>query len=73
MTAFDWNSLPKGAVVVDVGGGVGTSSLVLAKKTSDINIVVQDRLSVIQEGNEVCNYCIHLKMRRKLVSIGLED
>ncbi len=52
-TAFDWSSLPKGAVVVDVGGGVGTSSLILAKKTSDIKIVVQDRLSVIQEGNAV--------------------
>lgn len=53
ITAFDWKSLPKDAVVVDVGGGVGTSSLALAKNTSDIKIVVQDLPSVVEEGNAV--------------------
>ncbi|KAJ3517445.1 hypothetical protein NLJ89_g507 [Agrocybe chaxingu] len=40
--AFDWKGLPKGAVVVDVGGGVGTSALPLARDFPDLQIVVQD-------------------------------
>ena len=36
--------------MVDVGGGVGTASLMLAKNISNIKIVVQDQLSVIEEG-----------------------
>jgi len=47
--AFDWESLPEGAKVVDVGGGVGTSSLALAGKFESMNIVVQDQASVVVE------------------------
>lgn len=27
---FDWHSLPRGSVVVDVGGGIGSTSMLLA-------------------------------------------
>jgi len=50
---FDWSTNPNGTVV-DVGGGVGTQSLVLAQKYSGINIVVQDLPSVIKDANKVC-------------------
>jgi len=47
--AFDWESLPNGAVVVDVGGGVGASSLELAREFNELNFVVQDSPPVIAE------------------------
>jgi len=50
---FDWNANPNGTVV-DVGGGVGTQSLVLAQEYSGINIVIQDLPSVIKDANKVC-------------------
>ncbi|KAG5640847.1 hypothetical protein DXG03_006828 [Asterophora parasitica] len=46
LDAYDWKDLPSGSVVVDVGGGVGTSSLVLAREFPDVEFVVQD-LSVV--------------------------
>jgi len=44
---FDWAALPEGSVVVDVGGGVGSHSLALAKAFYGLNFVVQDRPSVM--------------------------
>jgi hypothetical protein len=55
LSAFDWKSLPKDSIVVDVGGGVGTSSLVLAETFPDLKIVVQDRPSVVEEGIKLWN------------------
>ncbi|KAI0685289.1 S-adenosyl-L-methionine-dependent methyltransferase [Cytidiella melzeri] len=44
---FDWQSLPKGSVVVDVGGGFGSQSLSLAQAFSHLKFVVQDKAGVI--------------------------
>ncbi|KAJ6501155.1 O-methyltransferase [Mycena vitilis] len=46
---FDWMSLPEDSVVVDVGGGVGSTALLIAKKVPHVNLVVQDRASVIED------------------------
>jgi protein-L-isoaspartate O-methyltransferase len=46
---FDWNGLPRDSVVVDVGGGVGSQTAVLAKAFDHINFVVQDRPTVIED------------------------
>lgn len=51
--AFEWKSLPTDSVVVDVGGGVGTSSLALAKDVPGIKIVVQDLSPVIKNATLV--------------------
>ncbi|KAF8492246.1 S-adenosyl-L-methionine-dependent methyltransferase [Gautieria morchelliformis] len=50
--AFEWRSLAKGSVVVDVGGGIGTSSLPLARDFPDINIVLQDLPRVIEDAKK---------------------
>jgi len=50
LKAFDWNSVTDG-VVVDVGGGTGSSSLMLAKEYSHLNIIVQDAESVVKDGH----------------------
>ncbi|KAJ7804660.1 S-adenosyl-L-methionine-dependent methyltransferase [Mycena leptocephala] len=42
LDAYPWASLPKDAVVVDVGGGIGSAALLLAQKHPHLRIIVQD-------------------------------
>ncbi|KAG5641680.1 hypothetical protein DXG03_004444 [Asterophora parasitica] len=51
--AYDWKDLSAGSVVVDVGGGVGTSSLVLAREFPDFEFVIQDLSVVIEDAQKV--------------------
>ena len=53
LSGFDWASIPRGSVIVDVGGGTGRPTMTLARAFSHLKIVIQDRESVIQEGIEV--------------------
>lgn len=53
--AYDWNSLPEGSKVVDVRGGIGTISKVLADSQTHLKIVVQDRPTVVADGLAVCS------------------
>ncbi|KAF5379387.1 hypothetical protein D9615_006601 [Tricholomella constricta] len=53
LEAYDWKELPGGSVVVDVGGGVGTASLVLAREFPDLEIVVQDLPGVIDDAKKL--------------------
>ncbi|KAF8313565.1 S-adenosyl-L-methionine-dependent methyltransferase [Amanita rubescens] len=53
LSAYNWKSLPPNALVVDVGGGVGTASLVLAREFPDLKIVVQDRQPAIENGVDI--------------------
>jgi len=52
-TGYDWKSLPANTLVVDVGGGVGTASLSLAKEFPQLKFVIQDRQPVVDAGVEV--------------------
>lgn len=40
-------------MIVDVGGGVGTACLALAKEFPNLKFVVQDRQPVVEAGAEV--------------------
>lgn len=51
--AYDWKSLPSSSLVVDVGGGVGTACLALAKEFPNLKFVVQDRQPAVKAGVEV--------------------
>ncbi|EXJ78058.1 hypothetical protein A1O3_09219 [Capronia epimyces CBS 606.96] len=44
---FDWASLPKGGVVVDVAGNVGHSAVPIAQANPDIRVVVQDLPKIV--------------------------
>lgn len=52
LAGFKWADLPQSSVVVDVGGGVGSSSLILAKGAPHLNLIVQDRCSVIEDAKK---------------------
>ncbi|KAG6878930.1 hypothetical protein C0992_006574 [Termitomyces sp. T32_za158] len=39
---IDWKALPQGSIIVDVGGGMGQSSVAVAKKNDHLKFVVQD-------------------------------
>ncbi|KAF7353515.1 S-adenosyl-L-methionine-dependent methyltransferase [Mycena sanguinolenta] len=42
LDAFPWASLPEGAVIVDVGGGIGSAALLLGQKYPHLRVIVQD-------------------------------
>lgn len=50
---FDWTTLRAGDIVVDVGSGVGATSLVLAKAHPQINIILQDEQPILDEAMTV--------------------
>ncbi|KAG6811474.1 hypothetical protein H0H92_007246 [Tricholoma furcatifolium] len=61
LKAYDWDTLPAGSIIVDVGGGVGSESLPLAREFPALEIVVQD-LAPFWETN-LPNYPIKLEVQ----------
>lgn len=61
---MDWKSLPEGAKVVDVGGGVGTSSLQIARAFPQVKTIVQDFPEVVAQAKTVRYYRLHTRMNR---------
>ena len=53
IVGFDFASLPQSSVIVDVGGGVGTVARLLTTKFDNVNVIVQDREEVVEEGIKV--------------------
>ncbi|KAH8978956.1 S-adenosyl-L-methionine-dependent methyltransferase, partial [Lactarius akahatsu] len=52
LEGYAWEKLLPGSLVVDVGGGVGSQSLALARRHPDLRFVVQDREAVLGDANE---------------------
>jgi hypothetical protein len=47
---YDWKALPKGAVVVDVGGGFGATARYIAQHAPHLQLIVQDKAEVVAAG-----------------------
>jgi hypothetical protein len=65
-SGFKWGELPAGSVIVDVGGGLGASSLSIAKKYPTLKIVNQDRGPVIEQSKSVSGASV--RGRNNLIS-----
>ncbi|EMD37634.1 hypothetical protein CERSUDRAFT_114284 [Gelatoporia subvermispora B] len=52
LRGFEWEKLPKGAVVVDVGGGLGSTTQTIFDAHNHLQYIVQDRASVIDNAKE---------------------
>jgi len=50
--AFDWKSLPSDRPIVDVGGGIGNSSMAILKAFPQLRAVVQDIPIVTEQATE---------------------
>ncbi|OCH88905.1 S-adenosyl-L-methionine-dependent methyltransferase [Obba rivulosa] len=49
LDGFEWDKLPEGSVIVDVGGGVGTAMQVLYDAHKHLKYIVQDRDPVMAD------------------------
>ncbi|KAI0362999.1 S-adenosyl-L-methionine-dependent methyltransferase [Pilatotrama ljubarskyi] len=50
VSAFAWQDLHEGALVVDVGGGIGSTAMLLAHTFPHLRFVIQDRPQVAEHG-----------------------
>jgi len=55
LNEFDWNAFPKGSVVVDVGGGFGSSARYLASHAPHVSIIIQDKPEVVTAATQAWN------------------
>ncbi|KAI0762979.1 S-adenosyl-L-methionine-dependent methyltransferase [Fomes fomentarius] len=47
LKGFSWEDLPHGSVLVDVGGGIGATSIIVAEAHPHLRVVVEDRARVV--------------------------
>jgi len=50
---FEWQTLPEGSIVVDVGGGIGAMTKQLADNHKHLRYIVQDRAATIDDALKV--------------------
>lgn len=50
---LDWDKLPKGSTIVDVGGGIGSYMVPLVENFPDLKYVVQDLPESIENAEAV--------------------
>ncbi|KLO06792.1 hypothetical protein SCHPADRAFT_677279 [Schizopora paradoxa] len=71
LTGYQWGSLPDGATVVDVGGGMGATSFRIAEAFPKLRFVVQDSLENTEKGKKVLIRGIHDKRCSKFTHLNL--
>ena len=67
---FDFGSIEATGVVHDVGGGVGFASEILARKYTNLRLVIQDRPEVCEDGVKVCVNSQGVLVQELILSVG---
>lgn len=62
LLGFDWNALPEGSIVVDVGGGIGSVTMALSQKYKHLKYVVEDRPAVVAEADGVSSVFLEMPL-----------
>ncbi|KAJ7496660.1 O-methyltransferase [Mycena latifolia] len=52
LQGFKWSSLPQDTLIVDVGGGIGSTSLEIARGNPHLRFHIQDQPAVVPEGQK---------------------
>jgi hypothetical protein len=52
LEGYGWGELPEGSLIVDVGGGVGAQSFLIASHHPQLRFVVEDRESVVGDATK---------------------
>ncbi|PFH49323.1 hypothetical protein AMATHDRAFT_147951 [Amanita thiersii Skay4041] len=52
LQGFNWAELPANSLVVDVGGGIGHTTLKIVQSNPNLKYIVQDRPPVVQQATE---------------------
>ncbi|KAK6991803.1 O-methyltransferase [Favolaschia claudopus] len=73
LLGFKWDQLPKDSVLVDVGGGVGSTSLLIAKATPGLRIINQDRAPVVEQAKEYWNEHLRSHVQSGMVQFQVHD
>jgi sterigmatocystin 8-O-methyltransferase len=62
LDTYDWTSFEKGDKIIDVGGGVGHVAACVARKVKpDVEIIVQDRPTVVEQGRTIHGHIVDLQ------------
>ncbi|KAH8111798.1 S-adenosyl-L-methionine-dependent methyltransferase [Phellopilus nigrolimitatus] len=52
LSEFDWSTIPKGGLIVDVGGGTGHVALEIAKVFPELHVAIEDTAGVLEKAKE---------------------
>jgi hypothetical protein len=59
IAGYDWTTFKEGDKIVDVGGGIGHVGVEVAKKVKPgVEVIVQDRPSVVEQGREIHGHIV---------------
>jgi hypothetical protein len=69
MVGFDWHALPRGSVIVDVGGGIGSTTMLLANAFSQAGVSNLSPPSSDEEGLDL-GFEFVIQDRQVVVEMG---
>ena len=69
---FYWAGLREGSLVVDVGGGIGSTSMTLAKAFPHLRFCIQDRPKTVEHGVTVRSRPLTVRSFTQFTNPGVE-
>ncbi|EMD39226.1 hypothetical protein CERSUDRAFT_152302 [Gelatoporia subvermispora B] len=73
VAGFEWDALPEGSVVIDVGGGIGAMTKQLSDQHKNLRYIVQDRAATIEGAEKIWETERPEALRSGLVHLQAHD